>query len=136
MPVGKGHTKNVVISGWNKALITKPAVKIKVNEAGALWNISNMRKDAQALICYRRCTSLLALVIWRGRGIGMRNAVKHLVCDKIEAVVPRLCAGGFWIGYRIEPAANLERARQTVGSAPLVHSKVQFVNREIAIGRT
>src|SRR6266498_3646145 len=136
MPVRKGHTKNIVISRWNKPLIIEPAVKIKVNDAGVLWNISNMCKDAQALICWRCCGSLLAVVTHRGWGDRLRDPVKHLVCDEIEAVVPRLCATGIWIGRRIEPAADLECAKQTAGFGALANAEVQFVDREIAIRGT
>src|SRR5262245_49445672 len=122
MPVGNGHTKNVVISRWNKALIIQPAIDIKVNEAGLSWTKSNMCKDAQALVCYRCRGSLRTLIISRGRGIRRRNTIEHLVCDKVGAVIPRLCVVGVWIGRRIQPSTDLECTRQTAGSAILVHA--------------
>src|SRR5215831_6050785 len=66
----------------------------------------------------------------------MRLPIKHLVRDKITSIVPGSRVDSVWIGRCIEPAANLERARQTVGSGFLVQPEVQFVNGEIAVGRT
>ena len=95
-----------------------------------------MCKAAQALICWICSGSLLALVICHGRAIRISNPVKHLVCDKIESVVPGWCAVSVWIGRCIEPATNLECARQTAGFGSLVQPEGQFVNGEIAVGRT
>src|SRR5262245_33371861 len=95
-----------------------------------------MCEDTQALICGRCSGSLLAVVICHGRELWTSNPIQHLVRDKIESVVPRLCAANVWIGRCIEPAANLERARQSSGSGFLVQPEVQFVNGEIAVGRT
>src|SRR5262245_53961821 len=66
----------------------------------------------------------------------MRLPIKHLVRDKITSIVPGLRVVSVWIGRRIEPAANLDRARQSSGSGFLVQPEVHFVNGEIAVGRT
>src|SRR5262245_41631769 len=122
MPVGNGHTKNVVISRWNKALIVQAAIDVKVNEAGVLWTKSNMCDDAQALVCYGGGSRLPVFVIYHGCGIGLRSLVEHLVCNKIEAVIPGLCVVGVWIWCRIKPPTDLERPWQSGGSGILVHT--------------
>src|SRR5215831_1039985 len=66
----------------------------------------------------------------------MRLPIKHLVRDKIESVVPGLHVVSVWIGRCVEPATNLECARQSSGSGFLVQPEGQFVNGEIAVGRT
>src|SRR5215831_12267449 len=125
MPVANSYTKNVVIPAGNQALIRESSIDIKINEARVLWTQSDMCKGTQALICWRyRCGSL-AFIICHGQAIRTRNPVKHLVCDKIESVVPGLCHVSVWIGHCVEPAINFECARQTAGFRFLVQSESQ-----------
>ena len=95
-----------------------------------------MCEDTQALICGRCSGSLLAVVICHGREPWTSNPIKHLVFDKIESVVQGLHVVSVRIGRCIEPATNLECARQTAGFGSLVQPEGQFVNGEIAVGRT
>ena len=76
---------------------------------------------------------MLATINYHGYRSRLRNPVKHLVCDEIQAVVPRLCVAGVWIGRRIKPAANLKFARPAIGPGALICAEDQFVDREIAI---
>ena len=87
-----------------------------------------MCKDAQTFIRLRYCGGLLAIITHHARGVRLRNSVKHLVCDEIEAVVPRLGAAGVWVTRRIEPSTNLEFARQAIDSGILICAENQFVN--------
>jgi hypothetical protein len=136
MPVANSYTKNVVIPAGNQALIGESSIDIKVNEARVLWTQSDMCEGTQALICWRYRCGLLVFTICHGQAIRTRNPVKHLICDKIESVAPGLRALSVWIGCCIEPATNLERARQTAGRRFLVQPEAQFMNGEIAVGRT
>ena len=95
-----------------------------------------MREDTQALICRRWRGSLLVFVTRYGREFWITNPIKHLVCDKVESVAPRLRAIRIWIGRCIEPPTNFERARQPAGPGFLVQPESQFVNGEISVGRT
>ena len=71
---------------------------MKVNQAGNGWAKANVCKDAQAFVWYGWCGCLLVIITYLESRVRLSHPVNHLVCDEIEAVVPRLCATSIRIG--------------------------------------